>query len=298
MSRTKAGEVISLELVASAITNDSGETVAYVGIKRDISLRNRYEAEIQRRYDELRLIYNLTQTVIQASDIEEVYKAALAAIQQGLRADRASILLFDADGVMRFKAWTNLSDEYRSIVEGHSPWRGDESAPQPIVISDVAGDRSVETLRATLAREGIAALGFFPLLFQRKLLGKFMVYFGTPHQFSVEEIELAQNIANHIAFSLIRKQTEQLQHQTSHILQAVIEASPLAIVAIDGNGDVMIWNRAAERLLGWTCDEVIGHPPPHLPEEKRDELFAYLHKAMNENTATGACSTWRCIGRR
>jgi hypothetical protein len=33
---------------------------------------------------------------------------------------RASILLFDPDGVMRFKASRGLSEAYRAAVEGHA----------------------------------------------------------------------------------------------------------------------------------------------------------------------------------
>jgi len=38
------------------------------------------------------------------------------------------------------------------------------------------------------------------------------------------------------------------------------DASPLATFAVDMNGMVIYWNTAAERLLGWTRDEIVGHP--------------------------------------
>ena len=43
---------------------------------------------------------------------------ALTALLSATSADRASILMFDPDGVMRFKAWRNLSDAYRTAVTG------------------------------------------------------------------------------------------------------------------------------------------------------------------------------------
>ena len=40
------------------------------------------------------------------------------------------------------------------------------------------------------------------------------------------------------------------------------DASPLATFAVDVNGEVIYWNAAAERLLGWTRDEVLGQQLP------------------------------------
>ena len=40
------------------------------------------------------------------------------------------------------------------------------------------------------------------------------------------------------------------------------DASPLATFAVDGNGAVIYWNAAAERVLGWTRDEILGQQLP------------------------------------
>lgn len=52
----------------------------------------------------------------------DIYEPAIDAVIAATQADRASLLLFDEDGIMRFKAWRSLSDGYRKAVEGHSPW--------------------------------------------------------------------------------------------------------------------------------------------------------------------------------
>ena len=64
----------------------------------------------------------LTHAISRSEVLEDIYTAALNAIESGLNVERASILLFDRDGVMRFKAWRGLSDAYRNAVEGHTPW--------------------------------------------------------------------------------------------------------------------------------------------------------------------------------
>src|SRR4051794_3812999 len=84
------------------------------------------------RVDELSALYRLTDRLYRAHAAPEVYEAALGAILAALGCSRASILLFDAEGVMRFVASRGLSETYRNAVEGHSPWRPGDKDPQPI----------------------------------------------------------------------------------------------------------------------------------------------------------------------
>ena len=48
-------------------------------------------------------------------------------------------------------------------------------------------------------------------------------------------------------------------------LEMLIESSPLAMMGCDLNGTITLWNGAAERILGWREDEVLGRPADLLP---------------------------------
>jgi PAS domain S-box-containing protein len=149
-------------------------------------------------------LYRFAQAVVDADRVESVFEAALTAMEAGLGVKQAAVLTFDGAGVMRFRAWRNLSPEYRAAVEGHSPWRSDETNPQPVLVPDVATDAALAPHRAVLAREGIGALAFIPLLNRDRLLGKFMVYHPAPHSFSTAELGTARAIANHLASTIVR----------------------------------------------------------------------------------------------
>ena len=112
--------------------------------------------------------------------VDEIHQTALDALTRGLGVSRASILLFDAGGVMRFTAWRGLSDPYRRAVEGHSPWTPDAIEPQPIVVPDVTKDASLAPFLPTIQAEGIAGMAFIPLVSLGRLVGKFMVYLDEP----------------------------------------------------------------------------------------------------------------------
>jgi PAS domain S-box-containing protein len=60
--------------------------------------------------------------------------------------------------------------------------------------------------------------------------------------------------------------------------RAVIESAPDAIVAIDTDRTVLLWNPAAERMFGWSAVEVTGLEPPIIPEELKAEHNAVLER--------------------
>ncbi|SDQ67921.1 PAS domain S-box protein [Thermostaphylospora chromogena] len=63
------------------------------------------------------------------------------------------------------------------------------------------------------------------------------------------------------------------------IARAVLDSSPNAVVALDRDQTVLVWTPAAERLFGWTAEEVIGRRSPIVPEELIAEHNAVLERA-------------------
>jgi PAS domain S-box-containing protein len=64
------------------------------------------------------------------------------------------------------------------------------------------------------------------------------------------------------------KQSDDLLHETGQHLEALVEASPLAIMVVNDKAQVQLWNPAAERIFGWLSAEVIGRQMPIIPAEK------------------------------
>ncbi len=63
-------------------------------------------------------------------------------------------------------------------------------------------------------------------------------------------------------------------------LHAIVEASPLAIVSLDPKGQVRMWNRSAQRIFGWTEDEVMGRPLPTVPPDRQAEFGSMVQSQM------------------
>ena len=150
----------------------------------------------------------LTQDISQTRTVEEIYTIALDALADGLGVSRSSILLFDAQNVMRFVASRGISDRYRAAVEGHAPWRPDAPNPEPIAVADVTLEPSLDAFLPTIQSEGIAAMAFIPLVSLGRVIGKFMLYYDQPRVLASGELQLATLIAAQVAFAVARTRAE------------------------------------------------------------------------------------------
>ncbi len=172
-------------------------------------------------------LFQLADELHRAKSSAEVYEAALKAILSALQCKQAAILLFDRGGKMRFVAWHGLSEGYRKTVEGHSPWTPQEKNPEPIWINDIAAADLEGSLKATVEKEGIAALAFIPLVSNGKLIGKFMSYFNAPHIFTDQELDLALTIGRQLVFAIERKRADEALRESEAQLEAELADTKL-----------------------------------------------------------------------
>jgi PAS domain S-box-containing protein len=81
-----------------------------------------------------------------------------------------------------------------------------------------------------------------------------------------------------MAASLERRQEE--VQQAKDTLSAVIDASPVAISCCDVDRRIILWNRSAEQIYGYSPEEAIGYPVRVLPPEGAGESLAFFKRAL------------------
>ena len=70
-------------------------------------------------------------------------------------------------------------------------------------------------------------------------------------------------------------------HRTAARLSALVETAPVAIIAVDCEGRVTEWNPAAERIFGWTAEEVLGEPLPIVSPDSGEPLLSGLDDSLS-----------------
>jgi PAS domain S-box-containing protein len=220
--------------------------------------------------------------------VDDIYAIALDALTAGLGVSRASILLFDGDGVMRFVAYRGLSDAYRQAVEGHTPWTAEAVDPRPIVVPDVTADASLAPFLPVIQAERIAGMAFIPLVTFGRVVGKFMVYLDEPRAIAEEELQLAALLAAHVAFAVQRTRAEAHARRSEAHLRYVLDAAAMGTWDWDLTRQTVQWSANLERLHGvppGTFDATFASYERHIHPDDRARVMQAIRRAIDERAA-------------
>ncbi|MBI5056523.1 MAG: diguanylate cyclase [Nitrospirae bacterium] len=102
----------------------------------------------------------------------------------------------------------------------------------------------------------------------------------TKEQLINELAQLRRRVVKLETFKARHGRVEKELQKTNERLHAVLKASPEAIVTLDNDGIVTMWNDAAERIFGWSKNEVIGKFNPIVPENKFEEFLSLRERVM------------------
>jgi|GEM_PF-796514 len=69
--------------------------------------------------------------------------------------------------------------------------------------------------------------------------------------------------------------------------RTIVETSPLAVIVTDPEGNVKLWNNAAEATFGWSANEVVGKPNPIVPPDRYDEVRQVRRQIMDGKSFVG-----------
>lgn len=154
--------------------------------------------------------------------------------------------------------FSNINDETnpigQTLIKGiHHPLNNLDSDK----ISFVHKDEYVEM--------GNKSLCAFPIKFYGNTIAVFTIYSKETNFFNRDEITVLNDLLNDISFALEyqdkeakRKEAEEQLIKSEESYRAVSETASDAIITIDNTGVIKSWNKAAERIFGYTKQNMIG----------------------------------------
>jgi PAS domain S-box-containing protein len=84
-----------------------------------------------------------------------------------------------------------------------------------------------------------------------------------------------------------RKRAEQAVRESNRRMAAVMDASPLAVMAVDPRGTVLLWNPTCERVFGWSAEEAVGRFLPIVPDHDLDSVRDTLRRTVAGQPVVG-----------
>jgi len=116
---------------------------------------------------------------------------------------------------------------------------------------------------------------------------------GSVRDIIADSVALEDPLWGRMGFTVFRdvtehKHAERELQKSNDLLRAIIEAAPTAIIGLDLDGNVRaVWNPAAEKMLGWSAQEVMGRPLPSVPVESQDQFRRFRETIRSGKTLDG-----------
>jgi PAS domain S-box-containing protein len=247
-NRRKDGSVYVEEQTITPVRDADGAVSHFIGVKQDRTLRRRADNALRRSEERYRLLAENISDVIELYDLEmnAIYVSPSVRQLRGYAPDEAIArpMMGDLAPGSRDLAMRVFQEEMEIERSGGG---------------DPARSRTVEF--EVLCKDGTSVWTESKLSAVRDASGSLTGI-----------IAVSRNIT-------ARKHAEETLRDTSQTLRTIIDASVLAIVALDRDGRVTLWNNASTRLFGWSAQEVLGRPLPTIPEDKRAEFEDHLARS-------------------
>lgn len=148
-------------------------------------------------------------------------------------------------------------------------------ADVPVVVADLR--RETRFQAPPLLIEHRAVSGISTVIYGRERpWGTLSGHSRQPREFRRDEVDFVQSVANILGAAIERQRVDDARHEATAMVGRLVEAAPLALILFDSDGQVRVWSRGAELLLGWSADEVVGTTPTlskHGEDPPPDELL-------------------------
>jgi two-component system cell cycle sensor histidine kinase/response regulator CckA len=237
-----------------------------------------------------RIVAQLGQRALSETDIETFVKEAATAVAGALALDRVVIYQCvrggDALAVRAIAGWESGGLVPGDVIVADSFSRYTLLEGEPVIVTDLARETRLAP-PPLLLDLGIVSAADVAIPGPERPWGIIGARTTTRRDFSEADIDFIHVIANVIGSAIERIEHEQSLRSSrasaaelNERLAAVIDASPVAIIEVDLDHRVTLWNKVAEDIFGWSRSEVIGARIPAIRKDRVEEADALMDRAV------------------
>ena len=246
---------------ARAVTDADGHVLYYEGTMEDVTVEHTRRAQEQRQTERLAAFARFASAVDEAKSVEEVYRAAVEAIEASLRAPYVILVARQGDQAVCGAANAAVGAELVEYLNGYGFSSLMPAHGKPVLLPDVRANRPpwlTEESLAVMEAHTLRAVGCFPLVYHGTTHGAFLVAYPDVHTFSGEELHVAKTLSLHIAGSLARQQAESSLRDSEACLRFIAENTAHVVYRLRYETDAFDYLSPAVRdLTGYTAEELV-----------------------------------------
>ncbi len=280
--------------------DQAGKAIRITGINIDETNRIRTERHILRLNRLYTVLSNINQSIVRVRHLPAMFHEACSIAVNDGGFDLVWIALTNDSGNLELTASDGLNADMTRLARGiinspdylNGPAGEVLRTGQPVIIKNLA-ERKDYPGSPYIA--GYKSMALFPLTAEKRMRGIFSLYSVSPGLFDDEEIRLLNELSSDISYAIEFSDKEEERNtvqvrllETTNALSAVIDASPLAIIHLDPEGIVNLWNHTAEKIFGWKKEEVSGKFLPIVQKDKLEEFSKIRQQVLSGVSLTSS----------
>ncbi|MGQ4649718.1 EAL domain-containing protein [Lyngbya aestuarii] len=248
---------------------------------------NQLLEELQQEKEDLAALSSVTANSVSTLNLEELLNVLLQRILEVMHAD-AGVILLKKDNRLEVRACIGIEQQTcpaYAVAIGEGFAGRIAATMQSLYIEDAQADCSVV---GQLTKEsGIRTMLGVPLERNSNLVGVLYLDWLSIHPPSDRELNLLEITAERCTMAILNAQ---LYEETKHLqerLQLQVDQMPIGCIINDGQLRLKDWNPAAEKIFGFTKEEVLGKNPCDLivsPQLRSHIENIYQQLATGETT--------------
>jgi PAS domain S-box-containing protein len=243
---------------------------AAIGISRLLERESvsRHEAEtalrsLRAREAQQAAMATLSQSAVNATDLDHLMMEAVVTLTTTLGVAFGKVLeLRLDDGEFLLKAGVGWRDGLVGVARvdaGANSQAGFTMArSDPVIVEDLATDQRFSGPDLLTAHSIVSGMSVV-IEGQERPYGVLGVHSDSRRTFNAEDISFLQAVANVLASAVDRQRGELALLEGERRLQAILDNASDAIISTDGD-KIIVFNRQASRVFGYTPEEIIGRP--------------------------------------
>lgn len=273
----------------------------------DITERKVAEEALHRLNRELRAISNCNQTLMRAEDEQTLLNDICHIICDEAGYRMVWVGFAENDDARTIRPIARAGAENGYLEQAGLTWADTELGRGPSgtairtgesdCIQDFATEPRAAPWRDSALQRGYRSSIVLPLKDENATtFGVLNIYSKEPNAFTPDEMRLLEELAGDLAFGIMvlrtRTERQQAEEKIAH-LAAIVESSDDAIIGKSLDGRIVSWNKGAQRVYGYTADEILGKPIAILvPADKQSELSDIMQR-LSRGEAVEHCESVR-----
>lgn len=272
LNKRKDNSYYTEELTITPIKNQNGEIKNYIAIIQDISQQ--------------KVVQDIEKLIINTSNLDELLKGIHLNINKIVPTPNFYIALLDEiTGIVSFPYFVDKKDsksEPRIQKKGLTEYV--INSGKPLILNQ-------KILKELLEKKEIDQIGpipcswiGIPLIIDTKSFGAMIIQvYDKKVKYSDSHLNWLISIANQISNLIYRRKAEEKIKYNEEKLKTITNSTIDAIIALDEDLKIILWNKAAERTFGYTEVEAIGNTIQQIiiPDNFKNEINEIFKKVMS-----------------